>query len=239
MNAEVDFVDPSTTDFSAYKLIIVPALYAASDSEIQRLNDFAKSGGHLLYTFKSGFSDENVKVRSSTQPGMIADAAGVRYNQFTVPENVGLEGDPFGLGADNQVRWWMEFLEPKGAQVIARYRHPIWGKYAAITRNAYGKGEITYLGFMPSDKMADKILEEQVQRAGLWSEQQKLKFPAIVRSGTLHNGHQVHYLLNYSPDPVKAEYPFRDAHDLLSGKPYAHNGAITLSGWGVAILEED
>jgi beta-galactosidase len=239
MNAEVDFVDPSTTDFSAYKLIIVPALYAASDSEIQRLNDFAKAGGHVLYTFKSGFSDENVKVRSSTQPGMIADAAGVRYSQFTVPDHVGIEADPFGLGSENQVRWWMEFLEPKGAQVVARYRHPVWGKYAAITRNTYGKGEITYLGFMPSDKMADKILEEQVQRAGLWSEQQKLKFPAIIRSGTLHNGHEVHYLLNYSADPLKVQYPFRDAHELLSGKPYVHNGDIALSGWGVAILEED
>ena len=76
MNEEVDFVDPSTTDLSRYKLIVVPALYAASDAEIERLNAFAKAGGHLVYTFKSGFSDENVKVRSTTQPGLIADAAG-------------------------------------------------------------------------------------------------------------------------------------------------------------------
>jgi beta-galactosidase len=240
MNAEVDFVDPSTTDFSAYKLIIVPALYAASDSEIKRLNDFAKSGGHLLYTFKSGFSDENVKVRSATQPGMIADAAGVHYNQFTIPENVGLEGNPFGPDpADNQVRWWMEFLEPKGAQVVARYHHPVWGKYAAMTRNTDGKGEITYLGFMPTDKAIAKILQDEVQRAGVGSEQQKLRYPAIVRSGTLNNGHEVHYVLNYSSEPLTANSPFRDAHDLLSGKPHAHSSTITLPAWGVAILQED
>ena len=239
MNAEVDFVDPSTTDLSQYKLVIVPALYAASNSEIERLNDFAKSGGHILYSFKSGFSDENVKVRSSTQPGLIADAAGVHYNQFTIPEGVGLKGDPFRVGADNRVRWWMELLEPSGAQVVARYQHPVWGKYAAMTRNLYGKGEITYLGFMPSDKMLDKILEEEVQNAGLWSSQQSLKFPAIVRSGTLHNGHEVHYLLNYSPNPLKVDCPFRNAHDLLSGKLCLHNDTINLPAWGVAILEED
>src|SRR4051812_24869669 len=51
INAEVDFVYPSKTDLSQYKLIIVPALYAASDEEIERLNAFAKAGGHLLYTF--------------------------------------------------------------------------------------------------------------------------------------------------------------------------------------------
>lgn len=240
MNAEVDFVDPSTTDFTQYKLIVVPALYAASDAEIERLNNFAKLGGHLLYTFKSGFSDENVKVRSTTQPGTIAEAAGVHYNQFTIPEEVGLEGNPFRVDpADNNVRWWMELLEPSGAQVVARYQHPAWGKYAAMTRNAYGRGEIAYLGFMPSDKMLDKILQGEVREAGLWSAQQNLKFPAIVRSGTLHNGHEVHYLLNYSPNPLHADYPLGNAHDLLSGQPCLHNGSINLPGWGVAILEED
>jgi beta-galactosidase len=70
MIAEVDFVDPSTTDLSAYKLIVVPGLYAAADAEIERLNAFAKAGGHLLYTFKSGFSHENVKVRSAPSPAL-------------------------------------------------------------------------------------------------------------------------------------------------------------------------
>jgi beta-galactosidase len=91
MNAEVDFVDPSTTDLPAYKLIVVPGLYAAADAEIERLNAFAKAGGHLLYTFKSGLSDENVKVHSATQPGLIAEATGVKYNQFTIPDGVSLE----------------------------------------------------------------------------------------------------------------------------------------------------
>ena len=64
MNVEADILSPdSTQKLDDYKLIVVPALYAASDAEIARLNDYAKRGGHLLYTFKSGFSDENTKVR--------------------------------------------------------------------------------------------------------------------------------------------------------------------------------
>ena len=178
MNEEVDFIDPSTTDLSRYKLIIVPALYAASDAEIERLNAFAKAGGHLVYTFKSGFSDENVKVRSTTQPGLIADAAGVHYNQFTIPEGVSLEGDPYHVGAaDNAARWWMELLTPTTATTLAQYHHPVWGKYAAITRNTYGKGEVTYIGFMPSDTLAEKILEEAVKRAGLWGPPANTPFP--------------------------------------------------------------
>ena len=128
MNAEVDFVDPSTTDLSAYKLIVVPALYAASDAELARLDAFARAGGHIVFGFKSGFSDENVKVRTGDQPGGIAESAGVTYSQFTIPQNVSLEGDPYQVGPDaNQVRWWMELLTPKpGTTLLARYGHPVW-----------------------------------------------------------------------------------------------------------------
>jgi beta-galactosidase len=239
MNAEVDFVGPSTPDLSAYKLILVPALYAASADEMERLNAFAKAGGHLLYTFKSGFADENVKVRSTTQPGLIAEAAGVRYNQFAIPEGVGLEDDPYHVGAaDNTARWWMELLTPTTATTIARYHHPVWGKYAAIVRNNYGKGEVTYVGFMPSDALTEKIVEECVRRAGLWGPQQAAHFPAIIRSGSLIDGHAVHYLLNYSAAPTHMTYPFPQGKDLLSGEVVSQNGAMDLPAWGVAVIEE-
>jgi beta-galactosidase len=239
MNAEVDFVDPSSTNLSAYKLIIVPALYAASDEEINRLNAFAKSGGHLLYTFKSGFSDENVKVRSTTQPGLIAEAAGVQYNQFAIPDDVSLEGDPYHVGtAANTARWWMEFLTPTTAITLARYHHPVWGKYSALTRNAYGKGDVTYVGFMPSDVLIEKILEESVKHAGLWGQQQALHFPTIMRSGVLANGHAVHYVLNYSASPTQVQYTFPAGRSLLSGDNVSSSSSLTLPAWGVAVIEE-
>lgn len=239
MNAEVDFIGPATTDLSAYKLIVVPALSAASDAEIERLNAFAKAGGHLLYTFKSGFSDENVKVRYVTQPGLIAEAAGVSYSQFTIPENVSLEADPYHVGAtDNTVRWWMELLTPTTATVVAKYHDPVWGKYAAITRNSYGKGEVTYVGFMPGDALAERIMEESVKRAGLWGKQQELHYPNIMRSGVLANGHPVHYVLNYSAASANVAYNFPDASDLLSGAHVSKGGTVSLPAWGVAIIEE-
>ena len=69
MNVGVDFVDPSSTNLESYKLIVVPALYAAPDALLARLNRFVEDGGHVVYTFKSGFSDENVKVRSHAAAG--------------------------------------------------------------------------------------------------------------------------------------------------------------------------
>ena len=239
MNVEVDFVHPGTEDLSHYQLIVAPALYAASDAEIAKLNAFAKAGGHVLYTFKSGFSDEHVKVRYATQPGGIAEAAGVRYTQFTNPDRVALAGDPYKVGKEaNQARWWMELLTPTTAQVVARYQHPVWGQYAAVTRNAYGAGEVMYVGFMPTDAMAEKILETAVKRAGLWGEQQALRYPLVVRSGELNNGRRVHYLLNYSAKAATVRNPFGAGVDLLTGKRIGAGASVGVGAWGVVILEE-
>lgn len=238
MNVEVDILSPSSkTPLSDYRLIVVPALYAASDAEIDRLNAYAKAGGHLLYTFKSGFSDENTKVRHTPQPGGITEAAGVRYAQFTKPEGVSLDGDPFGVGEkDNQARWWMEFLEPTTATVLARYKHPSWPAYGAATRNGYGKGEVTYVGFMPTDAMIEKILADQVRRAGL--EVPEVRFPVIIRRGVLTNGHAVRYVLNYSSAPQNVSLGAGSGVELLSGNPIKADTPLLLPPWGVGIVED-
>lgn len=238
MNIEADILSPSSTaELSDYKLIVVPSLYAASDAEIARLNAYAKAGGRVLYTFRSGFSDENTKVRYAVQPGAISEAAGVRYSQFTNPAGVTLDGDPFGVGKqDNQARWWMEFLTPTTAKVLARYKHPSWPGYAAVTRNAYGSGEVTYVGFMPTDAVIEKIVAQQVERAGIALP--KARYPLIVRGGTLQNGNRVRYLLNYSAKPQRLAYGYAGGTELLSGRPVRRGQTLELKPWGVAIVEE-
>ncbi len=235
-NIEVDFVSPgSKVDLARYKLVIVPALYSASDGEIARLNAYAKAGGHLLYTFKSGFSDQNTKVRSVTQPGLIAEAAGVTYTQFALPENATLDGDPFAVGEkENAVTQWMEFLTPTTATVLARYKHPQWPGYAAVTRNRWGAGTVGYVGFMPGDALAEKILREEASHAGIALPQ--ARFPVIVRGGMLAGGNPVSYVLNYSAEPRKVPVPA--GTELLSGKPVGADKTVDLPAWGVAIVEQ-
>jgi len=168
MNVGVDFIDPSTLNIEKYKLIFVPALYAAPDSLLERLNNYVKNGGHIVYTFKSGFSDENVKVRTAKQPGVINEACGIYYNQFTIPQNVALKDDPYKVGKQNNaVKTWMELITPTTAKVLAYYDHPVWGKYAAITQNRYGQGTATYIGCITSDSITKKIVQNEVQQAGL------------------------------------------------------------------------
>jgi beta-galactosidase len=238
MNVEADILSPSSAKpLSDYKLIVVPSLYAASDAEIARLNDYARAGGHVLYTFRSGFADEHTKVRYAVQPGAIGEAAGIRYSQFTNPVGVSLEGDPFRVGKeDNVARWWMEFITPTTAQVVARYRHPSWPAYAAVTRNRHGSGAVTYVGFMPTDAVISKLLAQEVKLAGIDAPAEK--FPVIVRGGTLQGGNRVRYVMNYSAQPRTMTYRHGAGTDLLSGQSVKRGQPLRLKPWGVAIVEE-
>lgn len=239
INVETDFIDPSMTDLSKYKLIVVPSLYSASDAEIARLNGFARDGGHVVYSFKSGYSDENVKVRTTPQPGGIVEAVGASYGQFTLPRDVSLAGNPFHVSPeDNRARMFIELLTPTTATVLARYGHPVWGRYAAITRHAYGNGEVTYVGFMPSAVVLERVLGEAAARAGVSGPAQAAHFPMVIKSGVNAHGRTLHYLLNYSAQPQAFAYGFGAGTDLLSGKAVGAAGSVPLAPWGVAIVEE-
>ena len=81
-NSGCDFVNTKSKNIEDYTLLIVPPLYVASDSLLNRLNGVVKSGGHIVYAFKSGFCNENVQVRSIRMPGLLRETCGFSYQQF-------------------------------------------------------------------------------------------------------------------------------------------------------------
>jgi beta-galactosidase len=239
MNVGCDIVHPSSKALENYDLIVVPALYAAPDHLLERLNAFVRNGGHIVYTFKSGFTDEHVKVRTTPQPGIIHEACGIRYSMFVEPKSVSLKGDPFGVGSEhNTVETWMELITPTTAEVLAFYDHPHWGKYAAVTCNRYGKGTATYIGCLTSAAVMSKILETAVKKAGLWGTDQQIRFPLIVKSGVNEQGKTVRYYFNYSDAPQSFRYPHAAGKELLTGDDVKQGQQMELTRWGVMIIEE-
>ena len=239
MNVGVDFIDPSSNNIEDYKLLVVPALYAAPDSLLKRLNHYVSNGGHVVYTFRSGFSNEHVKVRTITQPGIIAEACGIKYDQFTIPHNVSLKDDPFRVGKENNsVRTWMELITPTTAKVVAYYDHPSWNKYAAITENIYGKGKATYVGCMTSNVVMQKIIDHAVKAVNLSGPDQQLGFPLITKSGINQEGKRVHYYFNYSNTMQTFTYPYAAGVELISQERVKNMAGIQLKAWDLKIIEE-
>lgn len=239
LNVGCDFIPATSDKLDNYKLIVVPALYAVSDETLERLNAFVRGGGHVVYSFKTGFTNEIVKVRDSQQPGIIHEACGVSYSVFVEPSNVRLQGDPFGVGEEaNGVHTWMELLTPTTAEVLAYYEHPHWGQYAAITRNSHGEGKATYVGCMTSPEVMNRVLASALQEAGVWGTDQELAFPLIVKTGVNKQGRTVRYYFNYSSEPVAFEYRHGAAVELLGDERVAAGQRLTIERWGVKIIVE-
>jgi beta-galactosidase len=109
-----DFIFPENTNFSDYKLIIIPSLYIASDELLTKINNYVASGGHVIMQFKSCFCDENSMVRPVLAPGPLRNACGFYYQEFTNFGELSLKGNPFKVDdADNKVYNWSEYIIPE------------------------------------------------------------------------------------------------------------------------------
>jgi len=238
-NVGVDFIFPESRNLSDYKVIIAPLLYVASDDVLNRLVEYVRSGGHLVTTFKSGFTNEFDTVRWTMAPGPLREAAGFRYQEFSnLAKPLSLRGDPFKAGTENKVSEWADMLILEGAQPLAYYDHPFLGKYPAITRNRLGSGTLTYEGTFLSNELQRAVLLDVLQLAGLTGQDQDLPASVRVKHGTNRRAKSIHYFLNYSSESQSFKYVYKTGQDLLTNEAISPSQSITLKPWDLVIIEE-
>lgn len=235
-NMECDFIWPESENLNEYKVIIVPALYAAPEELLQKLVRYVEGGGYLAATFKTAFADENVKVSHEVQPHILHKCFGVEYQQFAFPKHTGLTGKIIGDAEEVEADVFMELLIPHGAEVLASYDHYNWNGYAAVTENSYGNGKAFYLGCMTDKKILWRILEYVLRAAAVQIPDEN--FPVIVRQGKNDFGKTVKFYFNYSAEGRNVTYRFSDSTELLSGAEIKNQEEFGIPAWGVKIIEE-
>lgn len=224
------------SDFSKYDMLVIPSLYVATDELLNKIDQFVRDGGHVVMMLKSGYMNEYSAVRPTLAPGPLRKAAGIHYQEFANIGNLPLKGDPFGVGEDNNVFDWYEFLIPETATPLAYADHPFFGKWPVITENNYGKGKLTYIGTNPSQKVLQKIIRKVALESKVIAEE-KVTFPVILRSGTNDQGHKLDYVFNYSDKDVTVKNNIAEGKDLLTDIKYNLGDEIHVQPWGVVILE--
>ena len=238
-NIGVDFIFPENPEFEKYDLVIVPALYIASDELLQKISNYVKIGGHVIMQFKSGFCDENSMVRPMLAPGLLRKVCGFYYQEFTNFKMLALKDDPFHVGEENnKVNTWAEYIIPETAKPLAYYDHKYFGKYPAIIINNYGKGSLLYEGCMVSDAIQEKIIQQEIERAHLRTADQDLHWPLITKSGTNDEGKTIHYYYNYSSNLEEFVYPYDGGTELITNAKVTMQQTLQLEPWGVLIIED-
>jgi beta-galactosidase len=237
-NIAVDIINDIDDSAARYQAIVIPALYAADDALLARINRYIAAGGRALIGFKSGFSDENVKVRRDAQPGGLSETCGVSYSQFTLPDNVGVAAcnPAFDSVQDSRAELWMELLTPaEQTRTLLRYQHPVWEKYAAATEANCGKGLAMYVGFLPQPAMITRLFNHLTCDITLRSRTSDACFPVIVRRMTNSQGKAVSFMFNYSGEAQKVVSCLSGV-SLLDAGEVASGATLELAPWGFDII---
>lgn len=263
LNIEYDMISSAERDFSSYGCLIVPALYSASEDLLTAISDYVKNGGHLITTFRSGFSDEQLKIYADTQPHILQECLGIHYDQYTYPVDVSVTlpdfmAHPSCSGHENAASdagsscsdesctnsskclHWMDLVTCDTATPLFFYDHPVWKKYAAATVNQFGKGSALYLSSMFDGALLEKVL---VHYFASLSEtllaHPECHFPLIIREGVNDFGKRVRFYFNYSGEKQTAICKGFSGTELLSGRKIMEQETLPLEPWGVVIVEEN
>ncbi|NEN05483.1 beta-galactosidase [Diaminobutyricibacter tongyongensis] len=237
--------ETSPEEFAAtHPVLIVAAFFTAADDDLDWLTAYAAAGGHLVLGPRTAYADREGRARIDVKPSRLTGAAGVTYDEFANLENPvpveGTEGaggadgaDGFAVAADAVAIDWIDGLTLDGATALAHYRHPHFGRWPAVTTNAFGSGRVTVVGTVPGQSLARSLAEWLVpEPLGAWGD---LPETVTATSSTAPDGDRIHYLHNWSWTPAMVDVPFA-VTDLLDDHSYGVGETIELGPWDVRIV---
>lgn len=194
-------VIPASRDFSGYRLVIIPNMIVTDPGFTNRLKAYVAGGGVAVVTYRTAVKDrDNNLVFGKTIPVDLCDLLGLFVEETESVQEydcIPLAGET-GSGTAGIFR---DMIVPQGAQTLWRYDDPFYRRYAAITRNSWGKGTVYYVGTTPDQAILDRVIGQAMEAAGLES----LALPDGVESVVRESGEaRVRILLNHNETTVCA-----------------------------------
>ncbi|MFE4306388.1 beta-galactosidase [Streptomyces sp. NPDC056891] len=215
-----DFAHPEH-DLTPYSVVVVPQLYALTDTAIDNLLAHVGRGGTLVCGFQTGVADEDDRVRPGGMDTRLRDLFGIRTLHEWWPldegETVTCEGFRGTL--------WSEELEADGtADETVPYKGGELDGLPAVLR----KGRAWYVSTLPEPEGLRDLLARITSGAGVRPVLDGLpeQVEAVRRGEAL-------FVLNHGREQVTVEVPGTH-HDLLTGT--AVTDRVTLGRYDVAVL---
>lgn len=234
-------VVPPQRELSGYRLVVAPNLYLLTADDARRLASYVREGGQLLVSFFSGIVDAHDRVHPGGCPAPLRELLGLRVEEFWPLD----EGRSVAVGdgvRTGRADLWSEVIDLEGAEALARFTDGDLAGRPAVTRHAYGRGAVWYVGTRLDAALMRALLDDVRAAAGVTPVLPGLPegVQATVREGL---GGRYLFLLNHGARTVEIGLPapMRDALATADGTDAAGAGAVdrvTLSARGVAVLTE-
>jgi beta-galactosidase len=219
-----------------YPIFILHTYYVSDDRVLRFAVEYARAGGHLVVTPRTGYADSRNVIRYEEMPGILREAAGVRYSEYsnvTKPVDV-KNADGVSIG---RATIWIDGLEVETATEVAKYVHPHFGSFSAITNNKFGDGQVTYFGTFPDQQLGKffgSYLAEGVKRGVTPTSTNK---SVTVNKAISESGEKLYFIFNWGWDVAEVNVPFA-SKNLGNDNLIVEGSTIRLEPWGVIVIAE-
>jgi len=155
LGAPVDIINEKT-DFSKYKVLIVPAYEMADAALIKKWENYVTNGGHLIITCRTATKNRMGHFWEGKTAAPIAGLIGAEIVATDM-----LSGHAKGdiqVGSKHY-SWnsWADLLQTEqNSAVIGTYQDQFYKGKSAVVKHKIGKGEVTYIGVATADFELEK-----------------------------------------------------------------------------------
>ncbi len=155
--APVDFIEDQM-DFSKYPVLIAPAYQQIDQALIDKLTNYAKAGGNLILTCRTGYKNREMHLWEAKFAAPIYDLIGAEIEFYDLPmphaqDSVMMDNKKYAW------KTWGDILKPaQGTTVLATYRGDYYAGKPAVISRKLGKGTVTFVGIDSNDGLLEDAL---------------------------------------------------------------------------------
>jgi beta-galactosidase len=179
-------------------LIVAPSVQMVDEALVARLDEYARGGGNLVLTCRSGVMDRDGQLIEGPWAKPILPLIGTTIDDYDAMREKQTGHVSF---QNKKYSWniWGEQLSPApGTEVLATYADQFYAGAAAITRARCGKGSVSYFGVCSDQPLVSAFVESLAKFIGTDRLQTQ---PVPERLHILRRG-PYHIALNYQDKPV-------------------------------------
>ncbi len=170
LNVSMDLISTGK-DFSAYKVLVVPAMQIINEELAERIREFASKGGTVVFSFRSGIKDSDNNIYfGKVFPCNIRDFAGICIKEaesLQAGQEVEILGQGKYRGRRGSCQVWRDIITTESAAALYNYADSFYSSNACITVNEYMKGKVYYVGGGADDETLKSIAKEIVSSSGI------------------------------------------------------------------------
>ena len=175
---------PEGKPLDGYCVVLVPTHFVTNPKVVRQLEAFARNGGTVVVTNRSGVKDQNNNcILGQELPGAFRELCGCVVTEYDAIGSVWQRLRTM-YGGTYRITGWCDLLKLETARPWAKYDDRYYAGVPAITRNAYGKGACYYVGTIGEKAMYRSLMMEILRGQGVeMMEQLPQGVESTVRSG--------------------------------------------------------